>query len=305
MAHSTPRSFAPRGKNIRLIETPEGVPLSVTLADPGERLGAVLIDLLAIVLLMVAWSAALSLLALHDKQLAEWAVVLLILGIFIIHSFYFIFMELRWQGRTLGKLLLGIRVIDRKGGKLTSQAIFARNLMREIELFIPISLLASARLYDTDQWVLVTAGIWIGIFVLLPLFNNDRMRAGDLIGGTLVVEMPKAILLDDIVEESPTDTEAEFSFGYRFSLEQLSAYGVYELHTLEELLRRKGKAADSTAMAVAQRIQSKINWSDPWDATNPWGFLEDFYVAQRTHLEGRMLMGERKEHKDDDRGASP
>ena len=304
MAHGTPQSFTPRGKNIRLIETPEGVPLSVTLADSGERLGAVLIDLLAIVILIVVWSA-LVLSALQDRQFAEWAMVLLILGIFVIHSFYFIFMELRWQGRTLGKRLLGIRVIDRKGGKLTSQAIFARNLMREIELFIPISLLASAQLYDTDQWILVTAGIWIGIFVLLPLFNDDRMRAGDLVGGTLVVEMPKAILLDDILEESPADTEAAFSSGYRFSLEQLSAYGVYELHTLEELLRRKGEAADDTAMAVAQRIQSKINWSEPWDATNPWGFLEDFYAAQRAHLEGRMLMGERKEHKDDERGASP
>ena len=76
---------------------------------------------------------------------------------FALRSFYFIFFELRWQGATPGKRALGLRVIDRKGGRLKPEAVFARNLMREVEMFLPISLL----------WVIVVAG-WLFMLGKVP-----------------------------------------------------------------------------------------------------------------------------------------
>ena len=44
---------------------------------------------------------------------------------------------MRWRGITPGKRVFGLRVIDRGGGALRADAVIARNLMREIEVFLP------------------------------------------------------------------------------------------------------------------------------------------------------------------------
>ena len=85
---------------------------------------------------------------------------------------------------------------------------------------------------------------------------------------------------------------------YQFSQEQLEAYGIYELQTLESVLRQEGEAAVATRKTVAERIQRKISW-DGDESPNSKDFLEAYYRALRAHLENRMLMGKRREDKHD------
>ena len=59
-------------------------------------------------------------------------------------NLYFIHFELSWHGATPGKRIVGIRVVDRRGGPLLPAAVIARNLTREIEIFIPLGVLISA-----------------------------------------------------------------------------------------------------------------------------------------------------------------
>ena len=61
-----------------------------------------------------------------------------LLAFFLLRNFYFSWFECRWHGATPGKRLLGLRVIDAHGGTLTPEAVLARNLMREVELFLPL-----------------------------------------------------------------------------------------------------------------------------------------------------------------------
>ena len=131
----------PRSKGERRILTPEGVPLIFQLAERGERAAAVLIDLVIMLLAMTAVVLA-SVFLLSQLGVSGLGVGLTILLFFFVRSFYFIAFELRWQGTTPGKRALGLRVIDRAGGRLRADAIFARNLMREVELFLPLSLAA-------------------------------------------------------------------------------------------------------------------------------------------------------------------
>ena len=121
----------PRAKSERRILTPEGVPLIFQLAERGERAAAVLIDLVIMVLAMIAVVLAMNL-VLAELGFHGLGLGLTILVFFLIRGFYFIYCELRWQGQTPGKRALGIRVIDRKGGYLRPDAVFARNLLREV-----------------------------------------------------------------------------------------------------------------------------------------------------------------------------
>jgi hypothetical protein len=69
-----------------------------------------------------------------------------------------------------------------------------------------------------------------------PFFNRDRLRCGDIIAGTWVVETPRtkldaALSLGKAGEGISTVTGAH----YRFSDEDLAIYGEYELKVLEQI----------------------------------------------------------------------
>ncbi len=290
-AMATPRPRARRGREIT---TPDGVVLTVNLADRGERTMALLIDLFFMGLAIAIASVGFGLLAAALLGL-QWSMSLVVLCSFAIRSFYFIAFELRWQGQTPGKRAMKIRVIDRSGGRLSADAVFARNLMRELELFLPISLMVSNQV-STSGWGNLLTFLWVGVFVLLPFFNRDRMRAGDMIGGTWVVAAPASILLSDLASARSTDDDEP----YRFTRDQLHVYGIYELQTLESVLRERGINARATFDTVYERISNKIGWApEPGQTVHSRAFLEAYYRALRAHLETGLLFGKRRESKHD------
>jgi uncharacterized RDD family membrane protein YckC len=295
----------------RAIVTPEGVPLVVELADRGSRAAAFILDLVFIILILVAAGLMLFFTA---KVLEIWTAVIAILGFFLLRIFYFPITELAWRGATPGKRILGLRVIDRHGGPLKPEAIVVRNLMREVEVFMPLTALAvpSFTGFETVEQLLTLA--WVGIFTLMPLFNRDGLRIGDMVAGTLVIAAPKAALLPDLTQKTPrlsvplTTRREPSDSAYRFTPAQLGHYGVYELQTLEAVLRRAEAGSLAGRAEIAKRIRAKIGWPDVGQVTpetarfDASAFLEAFYVAQRAHLEHRMLFGHRRKDKHDRTG---
>lgn len=307
MATTSPGTTAPpttagpaaKPRSERRIVTPEGVPLTFQLAERGERAAAVLIDLVIMIIALALTVLGLVFL-LSQFGVSEVAVALTILCFFLIRTFYFIYFELRWQGATPGKRALGLRVIDRKGGYLRPDSIFARNILREVELFLPMTLLLAGPEEGSSGWVnLLTLG-WVSIFLFLPFFNKDRLRAGDIVAGTWVVSAPKILLLSDVAAGAKTQEGSKKAVDpeFPFTRSQLEIYGIYELQTLEDVLRQKGPQTAETLREVTKRIQRKIGWNgDP--EVDARRFLEAFYAALRAHLESRMLLGDRRESKHD------
>jgi uncharacterized RDD family membrane protein YckC len=289
----------PPPKNVRDVTTPEGVPLRFELATRSDRATALIIDLTIIFGVIIGLGLLMLLLA-SVIGLSAWQAAFGLIAFFILRNFYFTFFELRWHGTTPGKRVLRMRVIDRYGGRLRPESIFARNLMREVELFLPLTLVISANSVGAGDWSVILALIWAGIFTLMPLFNKDHMRAGDIVGGTWVIKAPKTRLLPDMAgaaAAAPKQAEAEAA-RYTFTREQLQIYGIYELQTLEVVLRQEGATAKETRAEVCNRIRRKIGWQEE-EAVDPQRFLEAFYAALRQHLENRMLFGERRESKHD------
>ncbi|MBV8743462.1 MAG: RDD family protein [Xanthobacteraceae bacterium] len=267
----------------RQIITPEGVPLTVELASRSERTVAFVIDLAIWLLASIAVVVLLVLTPLRGLS-GVVLVALLLFSAFIVRNLYFIHFELAWHGATPGKRMVGIRVIDRRGGPLLPAAVIARNLTREIEIFIPLGVLISAAAASASgQWEYLFLAAWLACFVALVFFNRDRMRAGDLIAGTIVIGMPRQPLLGDL---------SESTLRYTFSEARLQAYGALELQVLEELLRRPDAASDPGLFRdVCDRICRKIGWKETIPEADIITFLRDFYTAQRAHLEREQLFG--------------
>jgi uncharacterized RDD family membrane protein YckC len=280
-------------RDVRALVTPEGIDLRVNLAAVSERAIALVIDLLIICGILLALMLA-CFAAFAEAQIEETAVVIQIiwmLGFFILRNFYFTIFESGRRAATPGKRIMGLRVVARDGAALTADAVVARNVMREIELYLPLMmLLGSGSSTDVEAWMSLAGTVWCGIFVLLPLFNRDRLRAGDLIAGTWVLKIPKRALLPDLADENLTPAGQ-----FIFTNDQLDVYGVKELQVLEQVLR----AQDQNALiAVADRIRHKIDWRKATTEADV-DFLQAYYAALRSRLEQRLLFGKRKRDKHD------
>ena len=276
--------------DLRSLVTPEGVDLELRLADVGQRLSALILDELIMGAAFTAATVAglLGLLALHSSGGGEALLVLWLLAGFAVRNFYFIAFELSARAATPGKRRCGVRVAARNGGRLTADAIFVRNALRELELYIPLGVLFA----PTDMvggWSKAAATVWCGVFALLPLFNKDRLRAGDILAGTWVVKIPDRRLLRDLAQGGVFET-----VGIRFTLEQLDAYGIKELQVLEHVLRKFDRKA---VALVAARIREKIGYAQGEGSDG--AFLSAYYAALRQRLEARALLGRRRVDKHD------
>jgi uncharacterized RDD family membrane protein YckC len=276
------RIFDEKTEAYRQILTPEGVMLTVRLADRTDRAVAFVIDvsIWCLVLFLIYLSAAL----LQSSRLGTAALIpLLLFAAFVIRISYFIHFELAWQGATPGKRITGLRVIDRQGGPLLPSAVIARNLTREFEIFLPIGVsLSLASAADRGVASLLSM-LWIMCIGLLPLLNRDRLRGGDLIAGTMVIALPRRGLAADLAE-------GDF-FHYTFTDQQLMAYGAFELQVLEELLRGARISENELMRSVGERIRRKIGWTQEIPPERELLFLRDFYAAERRFLEGQQLLG--------------
>jgi len=288
-----PVEHAPR---VRTVVTTEGVELPFEVASVFDRIAALVTDLLlahlAVLLVLVAGFG------LAGAGFGVHVLALTFVTSFLVRNFYFAFFEIRGGGATPGKSRMGIRVISRSGGPLTADAVLARNLTREFEVFLPLMLLASpqALLPSMPAGMALLGGAWLLVGALLPLFNRDRLRLGDLLGGTIVVALPRTALLEDpaaptaFAPAAPTQ-----AFTFTFSAEQLDQYGIEELQVLEDLVRRADSPVERGALvAVARTIRHKIGWPVPLRAAEVRPFLGDFYRQLRARLENKALFGVRQ-----------
>lgn len=282
-----------QAKRNRILVTPEGAKLNLRISTFGERFGAFILDigLQFILMFVIIWTIATIAGALGQRGWQIAGAVAQVL-IFFVRNFYFIFFEIGRKAATPGKRALGLRVADRQGGRLTANAVIARNFLRELEFFLPLTILFGFGVDGVLAWINWLLLLWCGIFVLFPLFNKDKLRIGDLVAGTMVIHAPKVRLLQDIASVTPANNAAGKLV---FSNAQLEVYGIHELHVLEDVLRQ---STDEIKENVANRIAKKIGHT-PQLGETALSFLEAYYGGLRQRLEQRMLFGDRKEDKYD------
>lgn len=292
----------PRSRN-RTVITPEGVALPLVLATRGARAAALLIDLALIGAAMIAttftliWIAGGIGLKLQEieangpkARALEALVIIWIIAMFLFRNAWFLFFELGPRGATPGKRVTGIRIAARGTERLTTEAVIARNIIRDIELFMPIVFIGGAVAAGSDTDLAGWAGaVWCAIFMLFPFFNRDALRCGDVIAGTWVVEAQRRKLGEALSVSAPVAASDQ---AYTFTSEELAVYGEYELQTLERVLRDgRGTALDDVADAISRKI------GRPYPTGAERLFLESYYLQLRAQLEQGLRLGKRKADK--------
>ncbi len=141
----------------REVITPEGVPLHLPAAGPVPRALAWAVD-------FVIRVAALMLLSIPLTVLGEFGQGLYLGLMFLLMWAYTIVQEALW-GRTVGKRVLGLRVVAQDGAPIGWMAAITRNLLRTVDM-LPFA---------------------YALGLLSSLFDRNGRRLGDLVAGTVVV----------------------------------------------------------------------------------------------------------------------
>jgi uncharacterized RDD family membrane protein YckC len=283
------------------LESPESVQLNFPIAEIGSRILAFALDLFIVgvlTVMLVIFGAIATGLSGFVEPFA-----LMLVGIFLIRQFYFVLFEAIWHGATPGKRMLGLRVISRDGSGLTVDAVVTRNLLRDIELFLPIAVIAfPEQLFgNVPEWSWIPASLWVVLIALLPILTRERVRAGDLAGGTIVVRVPRVSLLADQAARTSLAPAYPTRGAIELTKAQLSIYGEKELEALADLIRKidEGKATLDDQAHIARTIARKIAYEGIEPAQEPTRFLQTFYKLQRATLEKQLLFGKRKASKHD------
>ena len=231
------------------IDTPELVDIEMPLAGIGSRFVALLVDYLiwvaAVLVLLVIFSVFLPGIGASSKPSAQWAAAIGIFILFLLQWGYFTLFEAFWNGRTPGKRVARIRVIQRSGRAIGLFESMARNLVRYV-----------------DQLPFFYAVGVIAIFV-----TRQHQRLGDLAAGTLVVRdrEPESPLWGD--SGSRTFTAQAFAprapvpephTAFTLPATGIAKLSAADLEVLEGFFARRLDMSLATRQALAERIASAI-----------------------------------------------
>jgi uncharacterized RDD family membrane protein YckC len=149
-----------RAAHPRVILTPEHVEIRLEPAGLGSRFIALIVDLI----LVTALSGMVSQVA-RGVLPGAVGIVVQALALLVITWGYHVYFEVRHQGQSPGKRIVGIRVVDGRGLPLSLEQSFVRNVVRVLDA-LPVGYALGAIVCQLDP---------------------HRRRLGDIAADTLVV----------------------------------------------------------------------------------------------------------------------
>jgi len=231
------------------IDTPELVDIEMPIAGIGSRFIALLVDYLiwgaGLLVLVILFSFFLPGIESFSKISVQWATAIFIFIVFLLQWGYFTLFEAFWNGRTPGKRVARIRVIQRSGRAIGLFESMARNLVRYVDQ-IPL---------------------FYAVGVIAVFSSRQHQRLGDMVAGTLVVRDRE--LESPMWRDSGSRTFTAQAFAPRAPAPEphtaftLPATGIAklsatDLEVLEGFFSRRLDMSLATREALARRIASAI-----------------------------------------------
>lgn len=165
------------------VVTPENISFQYELAGPFRRLPAFFIDLGIRFAIWVGFLIIVSIFGLFagGGGASALGTSLFLLLWFVLEWFYGGLLETFWNGQTVGKRLLGMRVLRIDGQPINGLQAVMRNVLRAVDLMplVPVGLWFG----QPEMYALPTGMIGL----ITPVLNSRYQRLGDLVCGTMVI----------------------------------------------------------------------------------------------------------------------
>ncbi len=211
------------------ITSASSVPISLQIAGVGSRSYAFVIDWHIRFLLAAAWFVMVWLISLAIENVSflsllrsgKWIPWVIFIPPSIIYFLYHPILEILMHGRTPGKRMTGIRLVNAAGETPTTGAIIIRNVFRLIDSLPALYALGFC----------------------FAMFTKNHVRIGDLAAGTLLV-----------FDNKPKTSTAK----YARRLVTDSTMSLQDQELLVELLERWKQLNSKTRVSLAHKFLRRI-----------------------------------------------
>lgn len=133
-----------------------------------------------------------------DSSMKLWAVSLLFFLPFLL---YHVIMETTMNGQSIGKKIMGIKVISETGGKPSSSQFIIRWLLRtsDYTILVIVVLIPFAQMLGSRVYWGVAGALGLLLADLILINTNKQQRLGDILAQTVLIDTREAGHLSDTV----------------------------------------------------------------------------------------------------------
>lgn len=226
------------------IGTAFNIDLEFEIAEFHKRLLAYFIDFGILVLFLFSMKYVLyNEFILDFEENAGFDILIISLPMLL----YSLLTELWFNGQTLGKKIMSIRVISLEGGEPT----FGQFLLRWITKFFEWPFLFGYIAFSTTSlisYTFITGLFGIAVVIIISVSNKNQ-RLGDMIAGTVVVNTKSALTLADTVFMQIDKTD------YKVMFPEVMRLSDRDINTIKGVLTQAGKRNNYD---MCNRVSMKI-----------------------------------------------
>ena len=221
-----------------------------------RRLTAWVIDMVVLVFYVVVASKFLSwfndqLDYKEDNYMTRWAVSLLLILPFLL---YHVVLEITMDGQSIGKKIMGIKVVSENGGRPSISQFIIRWLIRtsDYTLIIVVILIPYAFIFGPVVYWGIAGAFALLVADLILVNTKKQQRLGDILAHT--------VLIDTKQKEKITDTvflEVEETYIPQFP--QIMQLSDRDINALKGIIDTARKHKDhNMAVMAAEKIKSHL-----------------------------------------------
>lgn len=224
------------------IDTPENIEFAYDIAGIGSRFVAALIDsfliiMAEIIVFLVAGLLESQLGILSGSNASESVIAALasLLAFVILWGYYIVF-EMVWNGQSIGKRAIALRVVRDGGRPITFVSSAIRNLIRIVD-FLPS---------------------FYGVGVIAMFVDPRARRLGDLAAGTLVVKERRAVSLESLTSEINVMPATRRDDSARPTLPNIELLTDRDYELVQEFLTRRGELGREARARLGSQLASGV-----------------------------------------------
>jgi len=234
-----------------------------------QRLLAWVVDMIIQVLYLVLASKFLRWLESQSSRTLDSAYNLQFIGLMLLVPFlvYHVVCEVTMNGQSLGKKLMGIRVISENGGKPSIGQFIIRWLIRtaDFTLFVMIMMLPYAEYYGTRIYWGFGGALALLVVDIILVNTKNQQRLGDILAHTYLINTRQRESINDTIFQDISDR-------YVPSFPQVMQLSDRDINSLKGILDTAKRRHDfNLAEMASDKIRNHLHIQT---TLSPFDFLE-------------------------------
>lgn len=175
-------------------------------------------------------------------------------------------MEITMNGQSVGKKLMGLRVVNENGGRASISQFIIRWLVRDVWfLFLLLSVMGSGGEDPEAVFLLIITIIYFIAEIILVVSSKKSQRIGDILAHTILIRTNQRRDIEDTVFQEVADSYVP-SFP---EIMRLSDKDINAIKSILETARRKGDF--DMAANASEKIKSHLKIGT---SMSPFDFLD-------------------------------